>query len=371
MFYNQNGVPKVKLVIDRELFSHSFDAACMVVNSKAPKAVLTKVHCKADDEVFLTATDTEVSIRVRVSGCEIERPGKVLLDAGKLRSILRESSDENLTIEADDSKVYIKGQSSRFQLGTEDANTFPVPNFSSGGDELAVKGEVLKRALSLTMFATDTDSSRYALGGVALQADDGGAFCVATDGRRLSVVTLPNLTGKCNGVVPVRAVNAVSRVLGGDEVTIRSTHNAILFESDGLVMESALLEGRYPNWKAVLPKYASPKNVEVMAGSLASALRQAAITSDHESRGVLFSFEDGVLSLQARTKDVGESQIQVPITYSDEALSILVDSRYVMDWLTRVDPASLVVINFETETQPMLLNVEGCQYVVMPMAKQV
>ena len=176
------------------------------------------------DSLVLTATDTEVGVRLSLPNVVVKQAGAVVIPVNRLNMIMRESSEESLTIEGDESKTKISGRSSRFELQGQNPAEFPEVGAAATEDCLEVKAGVLRELIRRTLFATETESSRYALGGVLLELDDKHLVAVGTDGRRLAKMAgpvavhgKPNLAGTTI-IVPARAMQIIERILPEDEI---------------------------------------------------------------------------------------------------------------------------------------------------------
>ena len=111
--------------------------------------------------------------------------------------------------------------------------------------------------------------------------------------------------------------------------------------------------------------------INMIVGPLFAALRQAAIVTDHDSRGIDFTFGDGTLRRAAVTAEIGTSQVELPIPYDGPAISMKMDHRFVADFCKVLDNETEFVFEIETENSPALLSTEsGYAYVIMPMAKE-
>ena len=134
----------------------------------------------------LSATDMEVGVRLQVPDVEVSTAGSAVIPVQRLSLILRESSDEFLEIEADGEKTTVTGQSSRFELQAQNPDEFPEVAEFTGKDYYEISGGVLRELIKRTLFATDAESARYALGGILLEIDGDSLTAVGTDGRRLA-----------------------------------------------------------------------------------------------------------------------------------------------------------------------------------------
>ena len=370
----------MKITCQRESLTNAFALAASIAPTRSPKEILQNVKIMASGgKLTLTATDMEVGIRLDLEeGVEIETEGTALLPVQRTMAILRENNDETLTFETDDSGVRVTGSRSKFKLPGSNPDEFPsVAGFEE--DKYHVLPTRLFRSMvKRTVFATDSESSRYALGGVLLEMEDTNVIAVGTDGRRLArmegtgEVIGGHATSGTSTIVPTRAIQLMERALDDKDETVdvAARNNDLLLRTSRAVIYSRLVEGRYPNWRQVFPKREDAVLLDMTVGPIFAALRQAAIVTDHESRGIDFTFADGTLKLEASTAEIGESQIELPIAYDGEPITLTMDHRYVADFCKVLDNEAAFMIEIESGASPALLTTEdGYGYVIMPMAR--
>src|SRR5262245_25236763 len=263
----------MRTVCNRE----SLLSACQLTSAAMPtrgdlKPILKNIKAVAGDDRFtLIATDQEVGIRLDVQGLEVEETGEAILPAKKLIDILREAGDAKLIVEADASACTVKGTLSplEFEMASEDPALFPdFPTFTEERYHEITAGS-LREMIRRTIFATADDSAaRPSMAGVMWELDGNQARLVATDGRRLAVAEgVATATGKHSTkgqtpVIPAKALNLLERNLQDDaeepvKVCIRP--NEVLFRTGRAVIYSRLVEGRFPDYRTVLPKKSSVK----------------------------------------------------------------------------------------------------------------
>ena len=369
----------MKISFERESFLSSFQTAATVAPTRSPKPILQNVKLESiDGNSILTATDMEVGVRLHVNGVEVQAPGSVILPVSRFGSLLRESSDEKLSIETDDKGTTVKGSSSRFKLPGENPDEFPTVATFDEKDYVEVESRVLKRLIKRTLFATDTESSRYALGGVLLEFDKERIIAVGTDGRRLAKMEGPaKAVGKAKSgdsmtIVPTKSMQLIERALPDNEdiVKIAARTNDVLIKIPAGVIYSRLVEGRFPKWQEVFPNRQNSVKLELPVGPLFSALRQAAIVVNEESRGIDFTFEKGTLVLSNNTAEVGESRVEMPIAYEGEAITVTLDHGFFADFLKVLDPQKTFTIDIEgPETAATCSTDDGYGYVIMPLSR--
>ena len=297
----------MRVLCDREALLTAFGMVSGVIPLRSPKPILQNVKLIADvdDGSVLIGTDLEVGIRHRVLGVKVEKPGSVILPNEQIGSILRTGTDPALTIETDTDRLIVQGMHSEFVLPLEDANLFPeVPDFVTPSYHV-IRASDLKKLIRRTIFATDVESTRYALGGVLVELTAESIAMVGTDGRRLARMSAPAEaednppTQGGSPVIPVKALKLIERNLADDDLPVHVTlqaGTAVLMRSERAVIYSRLVEGRFPRYQDVFPTNTEVK-IPLEVGSLRMAVEQASIVTSEESRGVDFQFSSSMLRL--------------------------------------------------------------------------
>jgi DNA polymerase-3 subunit beta len=369
----------MKVVCNREKLLSAFQTAAVVVPGRSPKPVLQNVKMEAAGEsVTLVATDMEVGIRLEVPDQQVEVPGSALLSVSQFGSILRESSDQTLRVEADGQGVSVRGERSRFKLPSGNPMEFPEVSGFSEQSFHGISARLLKELIRRTLFATDTESSRYALGGILLEFDPERIIAVGTDGRRLAKMEglldqySDTATGDAMTIIPSRSMHLIERTLQNpnDEIQMATRGNDFLVRCPTATIITRLVEGIFPRWRDVLPRRPNAVNIQMSVGPLHGALRQAAIVASGESRGIDFIFGNGLLTLTGLTADVGESRVELPIAYDGDEIVLCLDNRFVIDFLKVLDSDASFTLNIlDSESAALFETDDGYGYVVMPLSR--
>ncbi len=369
----------MKINGNREQLLQAFSAVAPVAPTRSPMPILQSVKLDVTDAgATLLATDNEVSIRHSVSGVEVSATGAVLLPVGRFGSILRESSDATLLIESDGAKTLVRGERSRFNLPAENPAGFPSVADFDAESYYEAPARLLKEVIRRTIFATETESSRYALGGVKLEWADGVLIALGTDGRRLakmecpvSAVGDPGTLGDAT-IVPARALTLIDRALTDDdaEVQFAVRQNELLVRSPKVVINARLLEGRYPRWREVLPQRNDSAKIDLLVGPFMAAVRQAMIVNTQDSRGVNFTFGAGNVMLNANVADAGDAHVELPIGYDGPEIAIKLDPRYLADFLKVLDSEKTFTFDVkDSDAAALATTDDGYSYVLMPLAR--
>ena len=371
----------MKALCDREQMLSAFGMIGGVVPARSPKPILQNVKLVADGDgnATLLATDLEVGIRFRTMGVKVDQPGAVILPTQRISSILRTSLAQELAIETDGDQIFVRTPHAEFKLPSEDPDLFPeVPDFGASTYYVVAAAD-LRRSIRRTVFATDVESTRYALGGVLFEMTPESITLVGTDGRRLAraVAVAEAEAGTAaplgNPVVPVKALKLIERNLNDGDPPVHVAFQggtAVLVRTDRAVIYSRLVEGRFPRYQDVFPAQVDVK-IPLVVGPLLSVVEQASIVTSDESRGVDFTFGGGLLKLLSQAADVGSSHVELPISYDGKAIEITFDPRYLIDALKTLEHGATITVELIDQRNAAVFRTEDqYTYVVMPLTRE-
>jgi DNA polymerase III subunit beta len=368
----------MKTICHREGLLSACQLASAAVAARDIKPILKNLKALVtDDRCTLMATDLELGIRLEVRGIKVDEPGEALLPTARLISILREATDEELVIEAGPDACFIRGTSVEFEMPGEDPAAFPdIPSFAEEKYHEITAG-LLREMTRRTIFAAATaENSRFgATTGILMELEDDKATMVATDGRRLALASGAahshggHTTKGQMQVIPAKAMMLLERNLTepDEKVLISLRPNEVLMKTERAMIYSRLVEGRFPNYKQVLPAKHGAK-IPLTVGPFLSAVRQAAIMTDEESKRVTFSFAKKKLTLQARGAESGRSKIEMPVEYDGKAIEISFDPKFLVDMLRVLEPDTQLVLEVTDSSTPAVFrNDANYLYVVVPL----
>jgi DNA polymerase-3 subunit beta len=367
----------MKATFHREGLLSAAQLASVAIAPRDVKPILRNLKAITEsDRCTLMATDLELGIRLEVRGIEVEETGEAILPAARTLAILRESTDEQLRLEADASHSIIRGEHNEFEMPGEDPANFPdLPTFADDRYHEFTAG-VLREMIRRTIFAAATENPRYAVTGILWELDGTEARLVATDGRRLAVC---QGAAKANGghetkgqtpVVPTKAMGLLERNLQDPDEVVRVClrPNEALFRTERAMIYSRLVEGRYPAYREVFPKKATTK-IPLTAGPFLAAVRQAAIMADDESKKVVFTFSKKKLTVQAQGAETGRSKVEMPLEFDGKSLEIRFDPRFLTDMLRVLEPDAALTLELVDGNSPALFKSgSDYSYVVMPLS---
>jgi DNA polymerase-3 subunit beta len=374
----------MKVICNRGALLEALVNSSAVVGTRSPKVALLCVKLSAADGFLsIAATDLEVASRCYTNQVQIEAPGDLLVAADQFRDIVRECTDDTLSIESDKDTAVIKGQDSTFKLFTQPVADFPnVPEFEGKADYEIQAGQ-LRTLIKQTLFATARESTRYACAGVLMTAKAKKLTFVSTDTRRLALarcdLSQNNRTEKAEKaeketikpIVPTKALSMLDKLLNDPEesVSIQLRGAQVIFHTNSATLTSNLLEGQFPPYEDVLPKDPDKKMTASTADFL-SAMRRVALLTSEDSKGARMSFTKKGVVLSSRAPERGEATINFSCKYEGADMEIGFNPFFIVEALKVVDTDD-ITLEMNAPNRPGVLK-GGADFlnVIMPVNLQ-
>lgn len=363
----------MKVKFNRTALQEALNLVTGVIPSRTPKPILQCLHIATEeDSVRVSATDLEVGITCLVTQVEIEAHGNIVVPADKLSSIVRESFDDVIALEASESAVYLVGSDSRFTIYSHDPDQYPVVPGFEGEADIEVKLDRLQDGIEQTVFAAAKESTRYALNGILWEVAGKKLSLIATDGRRLAkaVVSLEKSGTMPEGriIVPAKTMNLLDKIPVRDDgsVSVRFVNNQIVLGCETVVISSNLVEGNFPKYEDIIPKDYD-KKLTLSTDNVLSAVRRAALLANEDSKGIKLSLDKGSLIFTSRAPETGDAQIDMEIDYNDEPMEIGFNPQFLVDVLRVIKEDSFELHLGQSDRPGLIKSGSNFLYIVMPV----
>jgi DNA polymerase-3 subunit beta len=294
-----------------------------------------------------------------------------------LLDVARACSGATVSLELRDAEQDVElvcGQTT-FHLRTLRADDFPpLPDTGDGSDAaVSVPAKAFIETVIKVARSASRDETRPILTGILVSASDSELRMVATDSYRLSVketaLETP-LSQPFEANVPARALQELARIavaVAAETLTVSARQNQIVFELDGVVLSSRLIDGQFPNYRQLLPE-TSEHELHVAREELTDVVRRISLLAQ-KNAPVRLSFTAGELTVSARTPDVGEASEALPIPFAGEPFDIGFNPDFLRDGLESVESDELV-LKLTSPLRPGLIESadgSGFVYLVMPI----
>lgn len=358
----------MKVTFDRISFLEAFSLVASVTPTRTTKDILRNVLLSVKDETAtLLGTDGEVEILVSIKdGVTSDQEGSVVIPVTRGLSILRESSGDTVELELEHdassgdkvNALRLKSNRSKFRLPTADPALFPTfQSFATDPDKMIqMKREDLVDGIGKTSFAVDTAqrSGRFSTGGLLVQSEGERLAFVATCGRRIvsnvvDVTSGPKITNNTT-IVPLKAAKAILVAAKGSSDSVAFIHaGSSRFSAafGDVVIHARLIEGRFPDWRRMVPEKVSDNSAVVQASEADRSIRQASICTDKESSGIRFTFGSNLLVLEASAAETGDSRVECIAGYAGKESSVILSGKLVADFCRILDSEDDIFVSMD------------------------
>jgi len=364
----------MKFSIPCDQFVSSLGVAARGVSTRSAIQTLSGVLVRAEEgRVELQATDMELGIRVAAAG-KVERDGAAVVPGRLLLDVVRSLPKDELSLEyrSAEQDVEVVSGTAKFHLRTlplEDFPKLPEP----AGSTMQVPSRAFVETINRVARSASRDETRPHLTGVLVSASGQEVRMVATDSYRLSVkeTTLDQpLDGELEANVPARTLQELGRVAGTEDdgtIAVTALENQVVFTVGDTVLSSRLVEGRFPNYRQLLPE-TFEHELRLSTAEVLEVVRRISLLAQ-KNAPLRMAFSDGTLEVSAQTPDVGEASESLPVPFKGEPLEIGFNPEFLRDGLESAESEELI-LKLISPLRPGLIQSGddgGFTYLVMPI----
>jgi DNA polymerase-3 subunit beta len=365
----------MKFSASREKFIGSLGIAVRGVSTRSAIQTLAGIRLEArEGGVELQATDMELGIRVQ-SEAAVEREGVAVLPGRLLLDVVRSLPKDDLTLEyrSSEGDVELVCGPSKFHLRTLPADEFPKLPEVGDASIMKVPSQAFVETVARVARSASRDETRPHLTGVLVSAAETQLRMVATDSYRLSVkeTTLGDaLDGSLEANVPARTLQELARISqseGGDAIEVAALEHQVIFRVGPVTLSSRLVEGRFPNYKQLLPD-TFEHELRVNGAELLEVVRRISLLAQ-KNAPLRMRFGEGSLEVSAQTPDIGEASEALPVPFDGEPLEIGFNPEFLRDGLESAESEELI-LKLISPLRPGLIQSGddgGFIYLVMPI----
>jgi len=363
----------MKFSIPREALLAPIAQVVNVVERRQTLPVLANFLIEAvEDGLRITGTDMEVELVARANA-DVAQPGSITVPARKLVDICKALPEGvQVNIQLNGEKLIVHAGRSRFTLATLPAAEFPSSDRSESLAQYSISQGRLRWLVEKTSFAMAHQDVRHYLNGLLLEFRDGGVRAVATDGHRLALGEInAEISGDLRSlIVPRKGVLELNRILGDidEPLSVVVGQGFLRVDRDRMVMTTKLIDGRFPDYEAVVP-VATDQALVIDRGELTHALQRAAILSNEKYRGVRLDLDANTVKVIAHNPQQEEAVEELEVEHEFKQLKVGFNVNYLLDALGSIDGEQVRIALRDANSSCLVTAVdsEAVRQVVMPL----
>lgn len=364
----------MQFIISRESLLKPLQQVCGVLTSRPTMPVLNNVLLKIQgNQLSITGTDLEVELSTQTTLISATEDGVYTIPGKKLLDLCRSfPEDAEITVSFEEERAVIRSGRIKFALSTLPAEEYPNLADWQSEVEFNIPQNRLHHLIDATQFSMANQDARYFLNGMKFETEGNLLRSVATDGHRLAVCTialeqeLPNHAV----IVPRKGVLELLRLLTNSDnpTLVQIGTNNLRVNLGEITFTSKLIDGRYPDYRRVLPRNAT----HIIEGNwevLRSAFARMAILSNDKVKAVRLLISENQLKITATNQEQEVAEEIVDVTYQGEDMEVGFNVAYLLDVMNALKCQQVRFRLTDATSSCLIENIEddSAEYVIMPM----
>lgn len=350
----------MKFTIKKNILLENLSNVVKAISTKNIIPILNGVKFELNDEgLFLTASDSELTIRAFIEKKEItniENEGSIIIQSKYILDIIRKMPSDLINFELTDGlKIKISSDNSQYDLNCLDPKEYPTLKLEESENPITIKGNLFKTIISQTAFAISTQELRPLLTGLNFKIVGDVLEVIATDSYRLAKknikLDVPS-EEEVNIVIPGKNIMELDKIITEDEeVSMHVFSNKVLFKYKNIIFQSNLLSGTYPNTSNLIPNdFAIIVNAKL--DNFFSAIDRAALLTQNKDKNIVkMKIKNSQMIINSYASEIGKVEEKLDVeTNNDANIDISFSAKYMLDALkTMKDEEILILLNGEVK----------------------
>ena len=294
-----------------------------------------------DSKLTVSASDLETTMSSTLD-VESDNDGSIALPARLLLDTLKTFPEQPLTFVVEDNNtVEISSNHGKYALAYADGNEFPKAVELDNPSTTTISGDILSTAISKTIFAAGNDDLRPVMSGVFFQFSNQGLTFVATDAHKLVKYTREDVQADqvAEFIMPKKPLNLLKGILAAndDNVTIEYNDSNAKFTFDNSILVCRLIDGKYPNYEAVIPKE-NPNKLTIGRTQFLNSVRRVSIFSNKTTHQIRLKIAGAELNISAEDIDYSnKAEERLTCDYQGDDMQIGFNSRFLTEMLNNLN----------------------------------
>tara|TARA_B100001057_G_scaffold361891_1_gene364369 strand:- start:199 stop:1314 length:1116 start_codon:yes stop_codon:yes gene_type:complete len=369
----------MQFVVKRDTLLKSLNFVQGIVEKKNTLPILSNVLLQLKNKkLSIVATDLDIIFYDEILDVKIITEGSTTTSAAILYDILRKiSSNSELNFELkSENKLSLKSENADFSLLCLPTDNFPTFADEFEGQEISLNNNRFLKLLNKTKISISNDDTRHYLNGIFLHLTEaqGRNFltAVATDSHRLSSSSLEIENDKefTSMILPRKTAFQLCSLLSetSDQLLMQASDNKIKFSLGNIKLISKVIDGKFPDYKKVVPT-SNEKRLVVSSKDFINSIERVASVSLDRKEGVKLSINKDNVQLSVNSANSGEGNEKIKAEFNSQSLNISFNSKYLIDIASAVEDKNLKM-NLKDSVSPVLIedvSDKNSYYVIMPM----
>jgi len=332
----------MKFIVSSSLLYKEIQVLGGIINSSNTLPILDNFLFEINNnKLVLSSSDLESTM---TSEIEIESTStdKIAISAKLLTDILKTFSEQPLTfIKTDNNTIEISASNGKYSLAYLNGDEFPKQVEILDAHETVINGSDLGNAINSTIFASGTDDLRPVMSGVFFQFNSESLKFVATDAHKLVKFETTEYTANevSEFIMPKKPLQILKGILQTEssDLTIQHNDSNAKFIFDKSSITCRLIDGKFPNYEAVIPKD-NPNVLTIDRQLFLNSARRVSIFSNKTTNQIRLKLAGSLLNISAEDFDFSnKADENLECQYSGDDIQIGFNSKFLIEMLNNLD----------------------------------
>ena len=344
----------MKFIVNSQQLLKQLQSLSGVLTSNNTMPIINCFHFHLEEgKLTLKTTDLATTLvsRLEVETSRMEQAEEVAIPSKMLLDILKTFDDVPLTFDVDQSSysIEIASGQGQYHLAGMDASTYPSMPTTEGTGSVVLGSNALVEAINKTVFATSNDEMHQQMSGIYCEMGPEGITFVATDAHKLVRYRRKDVTSdvRTNFILPKKPITIVKNILAGrkddSEVNIEYNNTNLFITFDNFYIVCRLVDGRYPNYEAAIPKD-NPNKLIIDRQSFLNTLKRVSIFASEATRQVRLSI--GADKLEISAEDIefsNKANETIPCQYEGDPMDIGFNAKFLTEMIGNLDSEQVLI----------------------------
>ena len=344
----------MRFIINSQLFLKHLSALSGVISNNNTVPIISCFHLHLEDNMLtIKATDLETTMvsRIELENARVDGIDSIAVPAKLLLDMLKSLDDVplNFAVDASNYSIEISSGEGKYSLAGQNAETFPAMPEMKETVQTSMPASVLVNAINKTAFAASTDEMRQQMSGIFCELTPENVTFVATDAHKLVRYRRNDIHAdeSASFILPRKPITLVKNILSSNkeefDVTIDYNNTNVFFAFDNFLIVCRLVDGKYPNYEAAIPKE-NPNKLTIDRVTFINTLKRVSLFANQSTHQVRLAINERDMKISAEDLEFSnDAHESIPCSYDGEPMEIGFNAKFLSEMLTNLDTEQVLM----------------------------
>ncbi|MBR4715215.1 MAG: DNA polymerase III subunit beta [Bacteroidales bacterium] len=344
----------MRFIINSQLFLKHLSALSGVISNNNTVPIISCFHLHLEDNMLtIKATDLETTMvsRIELENARVDGIDSIAVPAKLLLDMLKSLDDVplNFAVDASNYSIEISSGEGKYSLAGQNAETFPAMPEMKETVQTSMPASVLVNAINKTAFAASTDEMRQQMSGIFCELTPENVTFVATDAHKLVRYRRNDIHAdeSASFILPRKPITLVKNILSSNkeefDVTIDYNNTNVFFSFDNFLIVCRLVDGKYPNYEAAIPKD-NPNKLTIDRVTFINTLRRVSLFANQSTHQVRLAIKERELEISSEDLEFSNKAHEtIPCSYEGEPMEIGFNAKFLTEMTSNLDTEQVLM----------------------------